>query len=314
VLSEAGFDNRREAWGPRAVALSAVISGLVLLPAVAVKMSNQSTNTADAASFSDARTHAARKVAATRPGVATPARPAPAPPAPAPLAYPPPHAVEAVGTYLSGRIGANAFAVIDERGQLSGYHMHQTFTSASVVKAMLMVAYLRALAAQRGTLGSVSQALLYPMIHTSDNSAASAIWRRVGDSGLQDVAQRAGMTEFSLGHDWANEQISPADQVRLFFRIDSLVPSAFRTYARSLLSTIETSESWGIPAVARPRWEVYFKGGWRRTGLGHLVHQVARLERPGHRLELAVMTDGLPSTSYGIETIRGATSLLLAGP
>jgi hypothetical protein len=93
-----------------------------------------------------------------------------------------------------------------------------------------------------------------------------------------------------------------------------LVPRRFRAYARSLLSGIAGYESWGIPRVARPRWHVFFKGGWRGTGRGQLVHQVARLERGRTRFGMAVMTDGDPSMGYGITTIQGVTARLLSRP
>jgi hypothetical protein len=66
--------------------------------------------------------------------------------------------------------------------------------------------------------------------------------------------------------------------------------------------------------VARPGWHVFFKGGWRGTGLGQLVHQVARLERGRTRFAMAVMTDGDPSMGYGITTIQGVTARLLRRP
>jgi hypothetical protein len=134
----------------------------------------------------------------------------------------------------------------------------------------------------------------------------------VGDAALYRLAHRAGMTDFSIVGIWANAQISPADQAKFFFNMDSLIPPQFVGYARYLLSTIAGFESWGIPAVARPRgYAVFFKGGWRGTGLGQLVHQVARLEGHGRRFALAVMTDGDPSMGYGIGTIQGVTGSLL---
>jgi hypothetical protein len=232
----------------------------------------------------------------------------------APAGYPFAPRVAAAAHYLSGRSGRTAFAIVDSEGRVAGVNIHRTFVSASVVKAMLLVAYLRKLDAQHRGLDSGSRAILYPMIHVSDNSAATATWRRVGDPALYRLARAARMTDFSIVGIWARAQISPADQARFFFEMDSLVPPQFRGYARSLLSGIAGFESWGIPAVARPGWHVFFKGGWRGTGLGQLVHQVARLERGRTRFGMAVMTDGDPSMGYGISTIQGVTARLISRP
>ena len=220
--------------------------------------------------------------------------------------------MERAAAYMEARIGRTAFAVVDSSGRELGLNMHETFVSASVVKAMLLVGYLRALAAAHESIGATSEALLYPMIHVSDNHRASLVWERIGNSGLEDVAHRAGMTDFVLGADWANEEISAADQARFFFRMNSMIPRRFRTYARSLLSGIDSAESWGIPAIARPRWQTFFKGGWRRTGEGQLVSQIAWLEQGRRKLAIAVMTVSDPSMAYGEETIEGVTARLLS--
>jgi hypothetical protein len=152
------------------------------------------------------------------------------------------------------------------------------------------------------------------MIHVSDNNAATNVWSIVGDPRLRRLAKGAGMKDFSIEGIWANAMISAADQARFFFDIKRLVPHGFRHYALHLLSHITSSQSWGIPAVARPRgWTVFFKGGWRGTSRGQLVHQVARLERSHDRMALAVLTDGDPSMGYGIQSIEGTAGRLLHG-
>ncbi len=230
-----------------------------------------------------------------------------------PVGYPSPAAIARAAAYLRGRIGRTGFAVVDSEGRLSGVNLHETWVSASVVKAMLLVAYLRRLDAMgQHYVDSTSNSFLYPMINVSDNSAATHTWSIVGNGGLYAVAHAAGMTDYSVYTDWASSQISPADQARFFFEMDSLIPPEFVGYARRLLSTIAGYESWGIPAVARPRgYTVFFKGGWRGTGLGQLVHQVGRLEGHGLTFSIAVMTDGDPSMGYGIDTIQGVTGALL---
>jgi hypothetical protein len=94
--------------------------------------------------------------------------------------------------------------------------------------------------------------------------------------------------------------------------MDQIIPHEFVGYARYLLSTIASYESWGIPAIARPLgWTVFFKGGWRPSPDIYLVHQIARLERPHKTFAMAVMTDGDSDMGYGIDTIQGTTSTLL---
>jgi hypothetical protein len=204
--------------------------------------------------------------------------------------------------------------VVDTNGKTSGASSHRTFLTASVVKAMLLVAYLRMLHSHHRGLSSSDRAILHPMIHVSDNNAATAVWRRVGrDRGLRRIARAAQMTDFSVHGFWLTARTSAFDQARYFVGMDALLPREFRGYARNLLSHIVASQSWGIPAVARRRhWQVYFKGGWLPRSHG-LVNQVARLEKRHLKIAIAVLTEGDPSMAYGEETIAGVTQRLLTG-
>jgi hypothetical protein len=230
-----------------------------------------------------------------------------------PAGYPGPRAVARAEGALASRSGRTALAVVDTEGRLAGVNLHRTFVTGSVVKAMLLVAYLRRLDARgQRHVDPASNAILYPMIHVSDNDAATACWSIVGNAGLYGVAHAAGMTDFSNSGDWAQAQLSAADQARFFFAMDSLIPPEFVGYARFLLSTIAGYESWGIPSVARPRgYRVFFKAGWRPTALGQLVHQIARLEGHHRVFSMAIMTDGDPSMDYGIQTLDIVARALL---
>ena len=163
--------------------------------------------------------------------------------------------------YLAGRAGVTSFAVVGTEGRFYGAHVHRRFVSASVVKAMLLVAYLRLLEHRHRDLDARSRSLLRPMIHVSDNDAATEVWSRVGNPRLRRLARRAGMGDFSIHGTWPNAMISAGDQAGFFFEMNDLLPRRFRSYANRLLSHITGSQSWGIPAIARPRWKVYFKGG-----------------------------------------------------
>jgi hypothetical protein len=234
-------------------------------------------------------------------------------------AFPSQAAIARAERYLASREGHTALAVVDTDGHLSGVHLDEQFITGSVVKAMLLVAYLRQLHAQgEREVDSASDALLSPMIHYSDNKSATHVWSLVGNDGLYEVAHAAGMTHFSVptyaswGSEWGTALLTASDQARFFFEMDSLIPREFVSSARDLLSHIAGYESWGIPAIARPLgYHVFFKAGWRPSPDTFLVHQIARLEKDGERFSVAVMTDGDSDLTYGIDTIQGATQALL---
>jgi Beta-lactamase enzyme family len=225
--------------------------------------------------------------------------------------YPTADSIAAAVRFLDTRAGRTSFAVLDSQGRLRGTRLHERFQSASVVKVMMLVAYLQMLDARHRGLSATDTSLLYPMIHISDNAAASAVLTIVGDSALARVARESGMSDYAPGVGWwAYTQTSAADQARFFFVLDRLIPPRFYGYARGLLSDIEPSQSWGIPPVARPRWQVFFKTGALPSE--GLFNEVGRLERPGVTFTIAVFTTGDPSMSYGEQTIQGVAAALLA--
>ncbi len=227
--------------------------------------------------------------------------------------FPTSRGVISAAHWLAGRAGEKAFAVYDNKHKLSGTNIHARFHSASVVKSMLLVAYLKQIAAEHGRLDSANEGLMYPMIHSSDNGAASAIFAIVGESGLGRVAREAHMVDYGSGEGiWGFTEISAGDMARFFYIQDRLIPRRFDGYARWLFSNIEPGESWGIPAAARPTFKVFFKGGWLPEIEG-LVNQVARLERGKETFAMAVLTRHDPSMGYGEETLEGVAARLIQG-
>jgi beta-lactamase class A len=229
-------------------------------------------------------------------------------------AYPSAGSIAAAERFLGTRAGRTSLAIVDSMGRVSGVRLHEHFETASVVKVMMLVAYLQMLEAHHRSLDSFDSSLLYPMIHISDNDAASEVFSIVGEPAVARVAREAGMSDYAPGVGWwAYTQSSAIDQARFFFMLDRLIPKRFYGYARYLMSTIEPSQSWGIPPVARPGWQVFFKtGALPERGL---FNEVARLERGPRHFTVAVFTDGDPSMGYGEDTIEGVGAALLAhGP
>jgi Beta-lactamase enzyme family len=246
---------------------------------------------------------------ASAPGIVPADRPRLAPDASLPRG----RELAAARRYARTRDGLVSFAVVDSQRKLHCYHCRMRYVSASLVKAMLLVAYLDHLAAEARPLTTSDRFLLDAMIAVSDNAAATAAyWRAGGDAALHRLARRAGMRSFDIFGSWETAQLTAADQARFFAHLQRLTPRRYWPYTHQLLSSVVSWQSWGIPQASRPRWRTLFKGGWRGTERGDLVHQAARLERGSKMIAIAVLTDGNPSHRYGRETVRGIAARLLS--
>jgi len=220
-------------------------------------------------------------------------------------------AMRSAWRFARRRGGRVSIAVVDTRGRLRGRATRDVYPSASVVKAMLLLAELKRLAGNRLELDGATLDLLRAMITRSDNDSADAIYARVGDAGLRDVAAAAGLRRFRVALSWGYAQVTAADMARLFARLRGLAPPRYRRTALLLLRSLTPEHRWGIFKAARGRWTVHAKGGWRETASGHLVHQAAWLRHGGRHLSIAVLTDAQPSHIYGVHTVRGIADRLL---
>lgn len=232
------------------------------------------------------------------------------------IAYPSRKRVEQAEAFAGERAGTVSFAVLDRHAGIRGLDPDARFSSASVSKALMLAAELRRLR-DAGELDEETRSLLESMIVFSDNDAANSVYARVGDAGMTEVAERAGMRSFEVtpGY-WGGAQVTAADLARFFGGLDRNLAGPHRDFGRGLLADITSTQRWGIPEAAGPSWRLFFKGGWRppetEETSGPVTHQAALLEhRDGQRIAIAVLTDQAPgSTSYA--TIEGIAERLLA--
>jgi D-alanyl-D-alanine dipeptidase len=229
-----------------------------------------------------------------------------------PALFPSRSRLRAVRRYLASRTALDSWALIDSRGRLHGFSPRRRYHAASVVKAMLLVGYLRRIGNRMPT--RAERALLGPMVTVSDNRRATMIYRRVGDAALLQLAAIAHMRTFTVAYCWGCAFFSAADQARFFYSFDRLVPPRSRDYARRLLSSIVPHQRWGFSRYSLAHgFQTFFKGGWRRTEHGRLVHEAALFERGPLRFSMAVLTDGNPSHAYGTATLRGVAARIFGG-
>ena len=222
-----------------------------------------------------------------------------------------PH-VRAAAAYAAGRTGDVSFAVRTERKAWT-WRGTTPYRSASIVKAMLLVAYLRRAEVRRRALTAAERGLLDPMVRMSDNDAADAIHARVGVAGLAAVGAKVRMRGFVAYPVWGGSTVTADDQARFFLRVDRLVPRRHRAYALGLLRTVIPAQRWGIAAAVPRGWRIAFKGGWGKGVTREVAHQAALLTHGRLRVAVAVLTADNPSDEYGAATQQGVAARLLRG-
>ncbi len=220
--------------------------------------------------------------------------------------------VKAALRYVHHRKGEVRFAVRTEH-RLWGYRRTDAVHSLSVVKALLLVAYLDDARVRGRPLRADDRRLIDPMIRRSDNAAATRVLTYVGAGHVRATARRVGMRRFRLVDGlWGASRIDASDQTRFFLHFEAYVVARHRATALHLLRTIVVAQRWGVARVRPNGWRLYFKGGW---GAGHDVvdHQVALLRAGAYRVAVAVLTTSNPDHAYGRQTLRGVFARLLRG-
>jgi hypothetical protein len=216
----------------------------------------------------------------------------------------------AADAFAATRRGRISYAVRTEH-RLWGREPDRRVAGASVVKALLLVSYLRDERVRRRPLRAADRRLLSPMIRWSQNAAASEVVARLGAGHINRTARRSGMPGFSLASPfWGGSQITAREQTRFMLHIDRRMPPRHRAYGMRLLRTVVHTQRWGIAEVAPRGWTLYFKSGWN-SGHGRLEHQVALLRRGRERVSVAILTTGQGTHRYGTATLRGIAARLL---
>ena len=235
--------------------------------------------------------------------------------------------IAAASDYAQNRKGLIGFGIRTENPALPGqngyWHWHHgtTMPSASVIKAMILVAYLSRSDVRNRALTDKDRGMLRPMIEWSSDSATNKTFNYVGFDGLRKLANRVGMRKFKTTDHWGRSQIDAEDQSKFMLHLDDFigydsdkqsVRQNHRQYALYLLNHIISDQRWGVWKVDTPGWRKYSKAGWG-AGTGWVDSQVTLLKRNGMRISLAILTHNDPDHEYGKNTLRAIASRLLRG-
>ncbi|QOV39504.1 serine hydrolase [Streptomyces ferrugineus] len=219
-------------------------------------------------------------------------------------------AVESVTVEDGARMSVAALDL--ESGARAGYG-DGSFDTASIVKVDILAALLLQAQDAGRELTAVEESYAAEMIGTSDNTAASALWRAIGKAdGLDEANERLGLTDTEGGDGmyWGLTQATAADQLTLLGQVfgdDSALSAGSRAYLQGLMGRIAVDQRWGVSAAADgSAWAL--KNGWlprTATGLWD-INSIGRVTVDGHDCLVAVLSDGNSTRTKGVALVEAA--------
>ena len=196
---------------------------------------------------------------------------------------------------------------------------------------MVKLDVLETLLAERSSdhigLSASDQLLTQQMIEDSDNDAATSLWYEVGGATrIRSFNTAAGLADTSPSScvncpgfpwpGWGLTTTTAADQLVLLRNLiepSSLLTSADRSYALSLMENVTPSQRWGVSGGVPEQATVALKNGWlplNGSGTDWQINSVGWISGQGRDYLMAVLTTGNPTEQYGIDTIDQVASIV----
>lgn len=218
-----------------------------------------------------------------------------------------------VSEYLDSRKGSASAAVYDPASDTSWSLDEKQFETASVVKLSILEATLVDAQNAKRKLSGSEESLAHRMIATSDNDAATALWKRLGYTpGLSKFLKQVGATGTRVSSSWGLTKTTAADQVRVvkaFAYPNDVLSEDSRAKAVGYLEQVIPAQRWGVSA-GPPPGSARLKNGWLAVESGWIVNSVGQVHAEGADYAIAVLSNHGPSEAYARETVEGVARII----
>lgn len=176
-----------------------------------------------------------------------------------------------------------SYVVFDQERVVLERRARQVFRSASVVKILLALDYMR-----EHEVSAADRALLRGMLRASDDAAATEVWRRGGQKRIiERMVPEVGLEETAPPPAdkpgfWGYTALSARDVVKTYRYLLEEAPEAQREFVLEQLrnstpcGTDGFDQTFGIPRAVKRPWAV--KQGW--SGFGDAPAEPCRGVRP----------------------------------
>ncbi len=223
--------------------------------------------------------------------------------------------IQSIGAYVATRADNVTVAVQDlTTNQIYQFRPGVVENTASTLKVDILATLLGQAQAAGRSLTPDEQSLAVPMIEESLDSAADALWTRLGPAAVGAFERAAGMTATVPATDgiWGSTTTTALDRlamIRTVVEPNSLLTDASRAYVLSLMENVTPSQDWGATGGVPPGVTVALKNGFAVLD-GWQINTTGWVNGAGRDYLIAVLTNGNASEQYGIDTVNGVSALV----
>jgi len=208
--------------------------------------------------------------------------------------------------------GQLAVGVIDlSSGAAATYNAGAAIRGGGIVTTDILAALLLQ-HQQAGTRLSDHEAeLAADMMENDSPAAANELWTVIGGAqGLAAANATLKLRDTSLmpGAGWTWTKTTVADQLQLLADIaapHSPLNSASRDYALGLMTSVTVPQPWGVLAAASGGTPWAVADGWL-VGPRWVIGSIGVIQRHGHELLVAVLSDRNPAEAPAVSAARAA--------
>jgi hypothetical protein len=223
--------------------------------------------------------------------------------------------IPAIAHYVATRADNVTVAVENVRtGQILQFRPGVVEHTASTLKVDILATLLTQTQAAGRSLTPAEQALAVPMIEDSLDSAADALWGRLGPGAVGAFERSAGMTDTTPATDgiWGTTTTTALDRlsmIRTLAQPNGLLSDASRGYILNLMEHINPAQDWGATGGVPPGVTVALKNGFAVIN-GWQINTTGWVVGDGRDYYIAVLTDGNATEAYGVDTVNAVSSIV----
>ena len=221
-------------------------------------------------------------------------------------------ALNAELTKYAATVPEFSVAVLDKKtGQKYSFRGTKKYDTASVVKVQVLACLLLTAQDKGRELTTNQLALARRMITLSDNNATTSLFQSLGrQSAITACNKRLGLTQTTVNSAWGLTRTTVDDQLRLLSELvdpNGPLDADSRKLANTLMSQVDRSQRWGVPAVAKASEKFTVKNGWdtrsKDNGLW-VINSVGRVTGGNTDVSIAVLSRGHQAMPNGIAVVE----------